>query len=150
MPRTIVYGVPLDVAAKRSDPERLIPSPIRVGISTIEKFGMTEELIYQESGSFMKIKYYQFELDNGADLDVLPPEDINCAPALITTFFRDMPNSLFETVKEDFKAVSKDYTTPEEQVKRLKELLSRLPKSNQAVIGVFSRHLKVSDPLNID
>eukprot|EP00727_Mastigamoeba_balamuthi_P009008 m51a1_g473 hypothetical protein (647) ;mRNA; r:193513-195872 len=63
-PQTIVFGVPLEEAARRS-PGGLIPSPVRVCADFIDARALDEELLYVSGGLHRRVLEARFELNSG-------------------------------------------------------------------------------------
>jgi len=98
-PNTIVFGIPFAEAAKRSDPNGLIPAPIGACIAFLDKH-LDEELLWRQSGSVNRIKEIIYALNSG-DYDIkLEPGDAHNCTGVVLSFFRDCPDRLFTPKKK--------------------------------------------------
>ncbi|KAL6066756.1 Rho GTPase activating protein 24 [Balamuthia mandrillaris] len=130
---TVVFGVPLADAARRSDPEGLVPAPIRVCINFIEKRGLTEPCIYQSAASRSFITKYRTLFDAGQEVVFEDHTDPLEVAGLVNVFFKEVPDSLWtEELKPEFIKLGeqKEGVNPEQ----LKELVNQLPMVNYETV----------------
>eukprot|EP00029_Vermamoeba_vermiformis_P007927 TRINITY_DN3570_c0_g1_i1.p1 TRINITY_DN3570_c0_g1~~TRINITY_DN3570_c0_g1_i1.p1 ORF type:complete len:378 (-),score=78.97 TRINITY_DN3570_c0_g1_i1:33-1166(-) len=135
-PETVIFGVPLEEAFRRSNG---LPLPLKVSMEFIEKIGIEQEDVYKESGSITKIKEFKFIFNSGAIPTYDGPADVANACGVIFAYLQALPDPVFADLKQNFVDVA---ALPEnEQVAALKNLLPRLPKSNQLLLKELSSHL---------
>lgn len=140
---TKLFGVPLEVAAERSDPQQLVPAPLRVATEWLNIHGLREEGLYRIPGSKDEVDKWINLFDKGSE--VIIPEQYSGSnlASLIVQYIRRLPGSLmtdqyaavFQTVADDEE---KSETT---RLQIMKKLLGRLPSTNYETLKVLCYHL---------
>ncbi|KAH3766936.1 hypothetical protein Pelo_1157 [Pelomyxa schiedti] len=91
---TVVFGISLQEAAVRSDPDGLIPSPLKVSLDFLDKHAGTP-LLWQQSGSYSRVKELRLLFNSGQPVKYRP-EEVCEATSLVLQFFRDTTDPLFD------------------------------------------------------
>jgi len=144
-PSTLVYGTTLHEAIINTNDgiveKGILPYNLKECFRTIEIYGLKEDDIYKESGSYMKIKEYRYRFNSGEKL-VFKFDDVHNAASLVHVFYRDLKTPLFGDQLDNFLGLA-DIEDIDERTNLANECLSHLPVENVTVIVLFARHLKV-------
>jgi hypothetical protein len=135
---TRLWGVSLEVAAKRSDPDGLIPLPIKKSILYINDQALDEEGIYRVSAAVSKIRRIREEFDSGRGNDfAFRPSSGSDAAGIVVNFIGNLPEPLFTA------ALNNEFVTASERndLNQLKALIARLPPCNLETLRLLCQHL---------
>lgn len=139
-----VFGVPLYLAAERSDPNGLVPLPILVATEWLNKRGFREEGLYRIPGSKDAVGKLVASFDRGEKVtipDLFYPGNL---ASLVVQFLKRMPESLFtDSHSEVFEKLSADTSKDTAtRVGMMKKLLALIPPCNAATIRLLIFHLR--------
>lgn len=143
---TAVFGVPLAVAVERSNPEGLVPAPIILATTWLNKHALDEEGLYRIPGARMEVERFIRTYDCGSKV-VVPDQYFggNLA-SLVVQFFRRCPDDLFtDQYAPVFQKITEDFTAkrePSKQLAMMKKLLTMLPPVNLTTLRVLLEHLR--------
>lgn len=128
-----VFGVPLALAAERSDKSLLVPACIRLACSWLNEHGREEEGLYRIPGSQAAVQEIIDQFDYGRTPS--PPYTASNMASLVVQFFKQMPENPFT----DYLAPGFEETT---DVKSMAKLLSLLPAANYHTLWTLTTHLR--------
>jgi len=115
-----VFGVPLAMAASRSDEAKLVPAPIRVATTWMNAHALSEE------GGAVTIP----EQYSGGNL-----------ASVIVQFLRRLPESIVtDRLAPVFEQVCRELVEDESKKLLLKKLLSKLPPQNFCTLKMLTAH----------
>eukprot|EP00164_Ancoracysta_twista_P002330 GFYU01003080.1.p1 GENE.GFYU01003080.1~~GFYU01003080.1.p1 ORF type:complete len:273 (-),score=41.54 GFYU01003080.1:206-1024(-) len=141
-PSKAIFGVSLSSAAMRSDPEKLIPSPVRKAVAWLNAHALNEVGLYRVPGSLTKVKEYRAAFDRGESVDFPESELPENVSGTLTRYLKDIPDSVF-TYKFLSEFQSAQALQGDEHFNRIRELVAQLPEQNYAtldqIIGHFHR-----------
>lgn len=137
-----VFGVPLALAARRSDPRRMVPGPVRLACDWLNKHALDEEGLYRIPGSQSDVKGLSETFNRGETPEI--PEHY-CGSNLASVnvqFLRQLPENLFtDTLARSFEELATqerdDFT-----VGKMTALLARLPVVNYHTVMYLVKHLR--------
>jgi hypothetical protein len=139
-PESVLWGIPLELAAKKSDPQQLIPLPIKKSIMYINDHALDDEGIYRVSAGVAKLKKIRQEFDSGRGNQFeYPPFSGYEAAGIVINYIGSLPESLFtnELIKKFNEAAER------EDKEMMKKLLLQLPKTNLETVRFICEHLAV-------
>jgi len=137
---TIVFGIPLEEAALNSDPQGLIPSPLRVCINYIEQNALWTEDLYIASGSWIRINDWKDKFNRGDPIDLRSEIDVDVITGIIKLYIHDLPeNILTMKIRDQYLAELKTYTNI---ISDLRKLLAQLQVPHRASAELLFNHLK--------
>ena len=142
---TRIFGVPIEVAAQRSDRENwLIPSPIRSAVKYINERAFDEEGLYRIPGSHSKYLEYKSLFDSGKDVDFLEVEKIpQNVTMMIIKYLQELPEPLYtNALLPRFKKVLFSVKEKDRQTKLLRKAMEMLPFVNREVFRFLVNHLR--------
>lgn len=138
-PNTVLFGLELEEASRRSGGG--IPYPLIACMQYINKYGMDEDLIYQESGEHKKVREFIYQFNSGHKV-TFGPEDVHCCTSIIMSFFRDSRSSLWGPSKDLKQKLIEVKDGPQEsQILVLSELIPLLPRLNATIVCTWGLHL---------
>jgi len=140
-PEKMIFGVSLDIAAQRSDPNHLIPSPITSCIAFIEKKGIKAVGIYRISGSLKKIQDYIYQYNCGQEVKFPDEEDIHCVVGVLKSFLRELPEPIFTNEARKLFRDAGDIHEDSERIQEVKKIVDSLPACNRESMKLLSFHL---------
>jgi hypothetical protein len=139
-----VFGVPLILAAERSDPNGLVPLPILIATEWLNKRGCKEEGLYRIPGSKDAVSKLVASFDRGEKVSI--PEQFHAGnlASLVVQYLKRLPESLFtDSHSEVFERLSADSSKDTAtRVGMMKKLLSLIPPCNVATIRLLIFHLR--------
>jgi len=130
----------LKAAAKKSDPEGLIPLPIKVSVLYINAHTLDEEGIYRVSASVSKLNAIKAEFESeNKDKYQYPPFSGSSAAGVLVNYIGSLPESLFTT------ALTHEFITAAEKsgTDTIHKLLLKLPRANLHTLKFLCEHLKL-------
>ena len=143
---TKLFGVPVEVAARRSDKEKgLIPLPIRNGIQYLNEKGMEEEGLYRVPGSHNKYLEYRDQFDEGEEVNFFVTERvIQNVAMMVIKFLKDLPEPLYtEALQGRVRKVLYGVKDKEKQKKLMKKTMAMLPLVNREIFRYVVDHFRV-------
>jgi len=149
-PAEPLFRVPLQLAASRSDPEQLVPAPVRRACEWLEVHGLyCSELDYRGNGSQSRMAQMIEHFDQHHDMQIPLDEPVQNVFGLLGKFLRKMkaengdPELLYGTDPEVIQQFER--YRPEHQqsitgqgIEGAKVLLEMLPACNQATFKCIS------------
>eukprot|EP01088_Endostelium_zonatum_P020798 TRINITY_DN783_c3_g1_i1.p1 TRINITY_DN783_c3_g1~~TRINITY_DN783_c3_g1_i1.p1 ORF type:complete len:606 (+),score=117.50 TRINITY_DN783_c3_g1_i1:43-1818(+) len=148
---TQLFGVPLEVAARRSDPLGLVPAPVRKCVEYLNLRALNAEGIYRVPGSQAKVKQYISQFNEGVQLDFCELNE--CVPATVAMtlikFFNELPESLLTRALEPkFAELINSLQDAGKNgmfqvLPQILGLLLSLPLTNRETIRCFAEHLRL-------
>ena len=146
---TQLFGIPITLAAKRSDPEHgLIPLPLRNAVRFLNEKSLEEEGLYRVPGSHSKYLEYKATFDAGEEVDFCEVEKVHQNVAMmVIKFLKDLPEPLYTNaltghVKKTLYGV-KDKA---KQERNLRKVMGYLPLVNREVFRFLVSHLRALAP----
>jgi len=141
-PEKMIFGLPLHVAAERSDHLGLVPSPVRVCIDYIETRGLFKTMgIYRISGSMKRIQEYISMFNSGQPVLFPENEDVHIVVGVLKAFFRELPEPVFTNqARSEFRDAG-DILEDGEKIKQIRRILCKLPGCNRETMKVLIFHL---------
>jgi hypothetical protein len=142
---TRLFGIPIEVAAKRSDPENwLIPSPIRNAVRYLNEVACDEEGLYRIPGSHAKYLEYKRLFDSGQDVDFLVCERIPQNVAMmVIKYLQELPEPLYtNSLLPRFKKILYTVKEKEKQASLLRKTMEMLPFVNREVFRFLIDHFR--------
>jgi len=139
-----VFGVPLALAAERSDPNGLIPLPILIATEWLNKKGCHEEGLYRIPGSKEVVAKLVASFDRGEKVSLPEQYYPGNLASLVVQYLKRLPESLFtDSHSEVFEKLSADTTKDNgTRIGMMKKLLSMIPPCNAATIRLLIFHLR--------
>mmetsp|Transcript_29704 Transcript_29704/g.68789 ORF Transcript_29704/g.68789 Transcript_29704/m.68789 type:complete len:410 (-) Transcript_29704:72-1301(-) len=139
-PPTRLFGEPLAVAASRSDPNGLIPSPLSVCLQWLDRRGLRDQGLYRTSGARSRVSAYQAMFDEGETVVIPDHEAPSTVASLVSRFLRELPQPLFgSSIQQAFmQSVGKDDA---ERCAILRAALQRLSPAHLASLAALAFHL---------
>eukprot|EP01103_Thecamoeba_quadrilineata_P013380 TRINITY_DN3703_c0_g1_i1.p1 TRINITY_DN3703_c0_g1~~TRINITY_DN3703_c0_g1_i1.p1 ORF type:complete len:314 (+),score=70.46 TRINITY_DN3703_c0_g1_i1:25-966(+) len=140
-PTKKLFGIPLELAAQRSDEKGLIPSPIRQSIEFLEKKGLKYVGLYRISGSSKRIQELINLYDRGERVEFSETEDVHNIVGVIKSFLRELPEPIFtNAARADFRNAD-DILDDGARLMTFRSIVSVLPPSNRETLSLLVRHL---------
>jgi len=140
---TKLFGVPLALAAERSDPQQLVPAPLKVATEWLNIHGLREEGLYRIPGSKDEVEKWIRLFDKGSE--VIIPEQYSGSnlASLIVQYLRRLPASLMtDEYSAVFQTVADDESKSENnRLQIMKKLLTKIPPTNYETLKVLCYHL---------
>tara|TARA_R110002050_G_scaffold86434_1_gene183757 strand:- start:231 stop:1280 length:1050 start_codon:yes stop_codon:yes gene_type:complete len=142
---TRLFGVPIELAARRSDPEGLIPLPLRNAVKFLNTRSLEEEGLYRVPGSHAKYLEYKAAFDAGENVDFLAVEKVHQNVAMmVIKFLKDMPEPLYtDALTPRLKKVLYGVKDKVKQKRLLRRTIGMLPLVNREVLRFLVAHLRV-------
>ena len=143
---TQLFGIPITLAAKRSDPEHgLIPLPLRNAVRFLNEKSLEEEGLYRVPGSHAKYLEYKALFDAGEDVDFCEVEKIHQNVAMmVMKFLKDLPEPLYtNTLEGHVKKTLYGVKDKAKQERNLRKVMGYLPLVNREVFRFLVAHLRV-------
>ncbi|KAL6043073.1 SLIT-ROBO Rho GTPase-activating protein 3 [Balamuthia mandrillaris] len=141
-----LFGVPLEVAALRSDPERgLVPSPLANAIAWLNKYGLKEKGLYRIPGSQTTFQHYKDMFDRGenVDFEALEEKVVENVAIVVIKYFKELPHSMFSSrLRPDFE-VAAGITDEEEQLVKLKHIFPKMPLAFKETFRLLATHFNL-------
>eukprot|EP00029_Vermamoeba_vermiformis_P003252 TRINITY_DN13645_c0_g1_i1.p1 TRINITY_DN13645_c0_g1~~TRINITY_DN13645_c0_g1_i1.p1 ORF type:complete len:429 (+),score=61.83 TRINITY_DN13645_c0_g1_i1:100-1386(+) len=148
-----VWGVSLQIAARRSDPRGLVPLPISKAISFVEAHGLDVEGLYRIPAKKSRIEEIRDLFDKGkGDFVVFGEHGIREATGTLVNYINNLPEPIYTRAL----APSLHAAAALRDLKQIREVLKQLPAPNKETLKTFCVHLnKVSksseqNKMNID
>eukprot|EP00457_Paulinella_chromatophora_P001940 gb/GEZN01001943.1/.p1 GENE.gb/GEZN01001943.1/~~gb/GEZN01001943.1/.p1 ORF type:complete len:718 (-),score=109.17 gb/GEZN01001943.1/:461-2614(-) len=145
---TKVFAVKFSTSCLRSDPQRLIPGPLRTVIRFINQ-NPTVAGLYKSKGDPHIVSQIiaEFDAQERPNFDEMFSEDekvdgthVHTAAQVLIEYFTSLPDSLFtDALAEDFEAAA--LLQVNQAVPRLIELIAMLPDANRTTLKLLSNHL---------
>jgi len=130
----MVFGVPIDEAAKISDKERgLLPAPVRVTTQWLQQHGRRTEYLYRMSGSVQRVKQYVHRF-NAGEFTIPATEAPETVTSLLLYFFSSLPTPLLPPSLTDL-------ALPGENLDFVQRHLNELSEPSNETAKTFYRHL---------
>lgn len=135
---TQVFGVPLDLAAVRSDPNKLIPKPIRIACKWLNTHATEEEGLYRIPGGQTIVRELIDKINDG-ETPIIPDQysGSNLA-SLNVQYLRQLPENLFTD-----KLAPYFEDAPKAGLQEVKSLVGQLPPANYHTIQCLVKHLRI-------
>jgi len=140
---TIVFGIPIEDAARISDPLGLIPSPLKVCIEHIEKNALWTDDLYIASGNWIKINDWKDKFNRAENVDLSHELDVDIVTGVIKLYIHDIPeNILTRKLRDQFMTVAESKAKGQDPVPELRKLVAQLPPPHRASSELLFMHLK--------
>jgi hypothetical protein len=148
-----IWGVPLQIAARRSDSRGLIPLPISKAISFVEAHGLDVEGLYRIPAKKSRIEEIRDQFDIGkGDFVVFGEHGVREATGTLVNYINSLPEPIYT------RALSPSLHAAAAlgDLKQIREVLKQLPAPNKETLKAFCMHLhKVSkssevNKMNVD
>eukprot|EP01103_Thecamoeba_quadrilineata_P021091 TRINITY_DN9449_c0_g1_i1.p1 TRINITY_DN9449_c0_g1~~TRINITY_DN9449_c0_g1_i1.p1 ORF type:complete len:229 (-),score=32.46 TRINITY_DN9449_c0_g1_i1:141-827(-) len=140
-PEKILFGIPIEIAAQRTDVNGLVPSPIRQCIAFLDMKGLKIVGIYRIPGAMRRIQYYINKYNSGQEVDLPDGEDVHTIVGILKAYLRELPDPLFtNAARQDFRDAG-DIYDDSKRVQRIKQIVDSLPPSNRATLRSLVTHL---------
>jgi RhoGAP domain len=144
---TAVFGVPVDLAARRSDPvqtRKLIPAPLALSIEWLDKTSLSDVGIYRVPGESGKFEQYRQRFDAGerVDFDALGEQFSQNVTMLVTRFVKMIPGSIFTDKYVRHFGVALQLGNAEQKKAVLRGLMLALPLENRETLHFLAAHLR--------
>ena len=133
---TAQFGVPLALAAERSDPDGLVPSVLRQGLAWLNDYGLDEQGLWRIPGSQKRVEELraEFEAAGLKPVDLPSYELAENVTTLVLHYLTALPEPLFTfELLPQFRAC--------DEPAALRALVRRLPEENRACLRLFYEHL---------
>eukprot|EP00808_Paulinella_micropora_P011685 g4710.t1 len=143
-----VFGVKFATACLRSDPQRLIPGPLRSIICYVNKKPMVPGLYHAKGDPNILTQIIaEFDANENPVFEKMFTEeqknesiDVITVAQCLVEFFTALPDSLFtEQLAEDFEEAARNQV--DVAVPKLVSLISELPDANRTTLKLLSNHL---------
>ena len=144
-----LFGVPVEVAARRSDPEGLIPLPLRNAVTYLNEKGGEEEGLYRVPGSHNKYLEYRDAFDAGENVDFFQVEKVvqNVA-MMVIKYLKDLPEPLYtDALQARLRKVLYGIKDKEKQKRLMKKTMAMLPLVNREIFRYLVQHFRILGPL---
>lgn len=134
---TKVWQVPLEIAALRTDPNGVVPTPISKAIAFVEAYGLDTEGLYRVPGKQANVNKIRQIFDSGqGEWFQFTEGAIRDATSTLVNFLNNLPEPLYtnQFAKEIHAAAEKG------DVVQIREIIKRLPLCNQETLRVLCEH----------
>ena len=134
---TAQFGVPLALAAERSDPDGLVPSVLRQGLAWLNDYGLDEQGLWRIPGSQKRVEELraEFEAAGLKPVDLPSHELAENVTGLVLKYLKALPEPLFTA------ALAPEFETCRSDATALADLVGRLPAPHRASLRLMFGHL---------
>lgn len=136
-----VFGVPLAVAASRSDEEKLVPAPVRIATTWMNAHALREEGLYRIPGSKSEVDRLIKTWDQGEKVVIPEQYSGGNLASVVVQFLRRLPDSIVtDRLAAVFNQVCQELVVDDSKKFMLKKLMSKLPPQNFCTLKMLTDH----------
>ncbi|XP_072291373.1 protein FAM13B isoform X3 [Eucyclogobius newberryi] len=141
---TRVFGVPLEeVTRAHTIGGHQVPALVKHIVDYIEEHGdLDVEGVFLVNGNAERVDWLRQRYDSGEEVQLQREADLAAAVSLLRLFLQELPEPVIPTaVQTHILQLHQDYSSEEEQCRKLKYLLQQLPQVNYGLLRFLCRFL---------
>eukprot|EP00300_Choanocystis_sp_HF-7_P016814 c1953_g1_i1.p1 GENE.c1953_g1_i1~~c1953_g1_i1.p1 ORF type:complete len:936 (+),score=129.19 c1953_g1_i1:60-2810(+) len=136
-----IFGASLDVGAKKTDPQGLVPIPVTKPINFINSSCLKKEGLYTAVGDPSRVAELVRQFDLGQSIEFPPEEPFANVTTILVKYINALPETIFTST--GFTRLGELTTDSSQLLGRIKAILFSLPNPYYSTSKVVFQHLSM-------